>query len=142
MPKSGPSLVAVKPLTLDPKILAQLGITNFGALPSDPRLLAEQLKADDAADALIDAEEFTRGIRRAIRLQLAYQARLHRLSGQRWTEWVSAHFQAGYSCYQRYHLAAELQVGLLSRGLPALANENQARAMAPLRKHEKFWDVV
>lgn len=128
--------------SLDPKILARLGLADFGSLPSDPRLLAEKLRTDDAADAAIDAEEFTRGIRRAIRLGVAYEARLHRLSGQRWTEWVSAQFQAGYSCYQRYHLAAELQIGLLSRNLPPLANEHQARAMAPLRKHAQFWEAV
>ena len=126
-------------LRVDERILARLGLKPP---PSDPRLLGEFLVADDAADAELDADEFARGIRRAVRLNLALSAGLHRQAGQPWKEWVEAHFKVGYACFNRYHVAADLQIGLIARGLPLLANEHQSRSIAPFRKHEKFWDAL
>lgn len=123
----------------DPKVLAQLGLKPP---PADPRLLAAYLDSEDAADAEVDSDGFRRGIRRAARLGLAFSAKLHRKARQTWTVWVRERFKAGYECYHRYHRAAELQVGLIARGLPALVNENQARALAPYRRHEEFWSVL
>lgn len=124
---------------IDKNVLARLGLK---IPPTEPKLLAEFLQSEDAADGDIDADEFARGIRRAIRLRLAFSAKLHRQAGQTWTVWVQEHFKAGYECYQRYRRAAELQVGLASRGLPLLTHEHQARAIAPFRRHERFWDAL
>lgn len=125
--------------SLDPAVLAELGLKSP---PTDSRLLAAYLETEDLADGELDAGQFARGIRRAVRLKLAFSAKLHRQAGQTWAVWVRTHFKAGYECYHRYHRAAELQVGLISRGLPLLTNENQSRALAPFRRHEKFWDAV
>lgn len=124
---------------LDEKILTRLGLN---APPADPKLLAAFLVADDAADAAFAADEFTRGVRRAVRLSLARSAGLHRQARQPWRVWVEAHFKVGYACYHRYHVAAMLQLGLLTRGLPPLTNEHQSRSIAPFRRHEKFWDTL
>ena len=125
--------------SLDPKVFAQLGLKPP---PADLRLLAAYLEAEDAADAETDSDGFARGIRRAARLSLALTAKLHRKTGQTWTVWVSERFKAGYECYQRYHRAAEVQIGLITRGLPTLTDENQARALAPFRRHERFWEAM
>ena len=122
--------------------LEKLGLGQLGRRSTDPRQLALQLQADDEADGKLYLDEFSRGIRRAIRLQLAFAAQLHRREGQTWKEWVAGRFQAGYECYQRYRRAAEIQVGLIERGLPLLANEAQARALVPFRRHAKFWEVL
>lgn len=126
----------------EPRVLAKIGLSSLGNIPSEPRLLLETLKTDDATDGATSADDFSRGIRRAVRLHLAFRAKLHRRENRSWREWVSEHFQAGYSCYQRYRIAAELQLGLLSRGLPALSNEFQARSLAPLRRHAQFWEKL
>lgn len=110
--------------------------------PQDPVLLATFLQQEDAADAAIDADEFSRGIRRAIRIRLALGAALHRRARMPWKEWVEAHFQVGYACFNRYHVAAQLQLGLLQRGLPLLVSESQSRLIAPLRRHERFWEAM
>lgn len=130
------------PQPIDEKVLRQLGLANLTSAPSDPRLLAEHLKADDDKDSATDSDEFARGIRRAVRLQLAFRAKLHRHVGKTWKAWVSEHFKAGYPCYQRYHVAAELQVGLISRGLPKLESGYQSRVLAPFRKCAGFWDAL
>ncbi len=123
----------------DEKVLAQLGLK---APPSDPALLGEYLIADDAADAAIHADEFSRGIRRAVRLRLAFSAGLHRKAQTPWKEWVDTNFTMGYDCFRRYQVAAELQIGLISRGLPLLTTEHQSRSIAPFRRHEKFWEAL
>ena len=137
--QTAPPKYEMPALRIDEKILARLGLKPP---PSDPRLLGEFLTADDAADAASDADEFTRGVRRAVRLSQALSAGLHRQAGQRWKEWVEAHFKVGYACFHRYHVAADLQIGLIARGLPLLANENQSRSIAPFRKHERFWAAL
>ena len=137
--QTAPTKQEMPALRIDEKILARLGLKPP---PSDPRLLGEFLVADDAVDAELDADEFARGIRRAVRLRLALAAGLHRQAGQRWKEWVEVHFKVGYACFHRYHVAADLQVGLIARGLPLLTNENQSRSIAPFRKHERFWDAL
>ena len=48
----------------------------------------------------------------------------------------------GYACFNRYHVAAELQIGLVRRGLPMLTTEAQNRALAPFRRHGKFWEAL
>lgn len=126
-------------VAIDEKVLGRLGLK---IPPSEPKLLAAFLQREDAAEGDIDADEFARGIRRAIRLSLAFSAKLHRQAGQTWTVWVREHFKAGYESYQRYRRAAELQVGLAARGLPLLTHEHQARAIAPFRRHERFWDAL
>jgi hypothetical protein len=126
-------------LPLDEPILKRMGLK---LPPSDPRLLAEFLQAEDRADAAADADGFSRGIRRALRIHLALAAKLHERDRQPWKVWVEARFQVGYACFNRYHVAAELQVGLLSRGLPLLVNEHQSRVLAPFRRHERFWRVL
>jgi len=123
----------------DEQVLARLGLKRP---PSDPALLGEYLIADDAADAAIDADEFSRGVRRALRLSLAFSAGLHRRAKTPWKVWVETNFKVGYACFHRYHMAAELQVGLISRGLPVLTNEHQSRSIAPFRRHEKFWEAL
>ncbi len=133
-PKHAPTM-----LRLDEKILRQIGLK---IPPSDPKLLGEFLAADDAADAASDADEFARGVRRAVRLSLARSAGFHRQARQPWKAWVEARFKAGYACFNRYHVAAEIQLGLIARGLPRLTNENQSRSIAPLRRHEKFWAAL
>lgn len=124
---------------LDPEVLSRLGLQPP---PTDPRLLAAYLAKDDLADGTADADNFARGIRRAVRLDLAFAAKLHRQANQPWVEWVQAHFKAGYECYRRYHRAAELQIDLISRNLPLLTNENQARTLGAFRNHEQFWTVI
>lgn len=124
---------------VDEKVFARLGLKTP---PSDPRLLAEFLVADDAADAANQADEFARGIRRAVRLNLAFAAGLHRRARQPWKTWVEGHFKIGYACFHRYHVAAELQIGLITRGLPLLTTEHQSRSIAPFRRHEKFWAAL
>lgn len=104
---------------IDDTILARLGLK---IPPTDPSLLGSFLTADDAADAASDADEFTRGIRRAVRLSLARSAGLHRLARQPWKAWVEANFHIGYACFHRYHAAAELQIGLIAR-VPPVAHE-------------------
>jgi hypothetical protein len=125
-----------------PSTLEKLGLGQLARRSTDPRQLALQLQADDESDGKLYLDEFSRGIRRAVRLQLAFEAQLYRHSGQTWKEWVAGKFHAGYECYQRYRLAAEIQAGLIERGLPMLVNEAQARALVPFRKHAKFWDVL
>ena len=99
--------------------------------------------ADDQADAKVGSDDFARGVRRAVRLWLAKSAGLHRRTGKTWVDWVSEHFsEVGYETYQRFHIASELQVGLLSRGLPPLASTYQSRALAPFRKCSGFWDAL
>jgi hypothetical protein len=137
--EAGAGLVKPVAAGLDEKILARLGLK---VPPTDPRLLGAFLATDDAADAAVAAEDFARGIRRAVRLNLALAAGLHRLDHQPWKAWVEAHFKVGYACFNRYHVAAELQIGLISRGLPLLGNENQSRSIAAFRRHEKFWDAL
>jgi hypothetical protein len=128
------------PATLhDPKVLGKLGLQPP---PTDPRLLAAYLAKDDLADGTADADNFARGIRRAVRLDFAFAAKLHHQANQSWVEWVEAHFKAGYECYRRYHRAAELQLGLATRNLPLLTNENQARTLGSFRKHEQFWTAI
>jgi hypothetical protein len=106
-------------------------------------LLIEHLKADDRADAKVGADDFSRGVRRAVRLWMAKSAGLHRRSKKSWVEWVSEHFSdVGYETYQRFHIAGELQVGLLSRGLPPLTSVYQSRTLAPFRKCPGFWDAL
>jgi hypothetical protein len=144
LPSSGgvqtePTKQEIPALRVDEKILARLGLK---LPPSDPRLLGEFLTADDAADAASDADEFTRGVRRAVRLSQALSAGLHRQARQPWKQWVEAHFKVGYACFHRYHVAADLQIGLITRGLPLLANENQSRNIAPFRRHERFWEAL
>jgi hypothetical protein len=124
---------------IDDKILGQIGLKPP---PADPKLLGAFLAADDRADADSDADEFARGIRRAVRLNLALSAGLHRQARQPWREWVEAHFKFGYACFNRYHVAAELQIGLMTRGLPRLINEHQSRSIAPFRRHDKFWTAL
>lgn len=128
-----------EPLAFDSAHLTRLGIN---APPSDPRLLAEFLLTEDRADAAVDADGFARGIRRALRIHLAFRAKLHEHDRQPWKVWVESHFEVGYACFNRYHIAAELQLGLVSRGLPLLTTEAQSRALAPFRRHEKFWSVL
>jgi len=124
-------------------VLRQLGLAGLIGAPVDPRLLIEHLKADDQADAAIGSEEFQRGIRRAVRLGLAKSAGLHRRAGKTWVQWVNEHFlEVGYETYQRFRVAGELQVGLLSRGLPPLVSTYQSRALAPFLKHPGFWDAL
>lgn len=123
----------------DEKVLAQLGLK---APPSDPALLGEYLIADDADDAATHADEFSRGIRRAVRLSLAFSAGLHRQAQTPWKVWVDTNFKGGYACFRRYHVASELQIGLISRGLPLLTTEHQSRSIAPFRRHEKFWEAL
>jgi len=137
----GQALTAPEPAPpkIDEKILTVLGLK---APPSDPRLLTEFLVADDVADAESDADDFSRGIRRAVRLHLALCAGLHRRAGQRWKEWVEKTFKVGYARFNRYHVAATIQVELVSRGLPRLASESQSRAIASLRRHEKIWETL
>lgn len=130
---------ALPTFALDAATLSRLGLK---APPKDPRLLAEFLLAEDAADGALDADEFARGVRRAVRISLALSAKLHQRSGQPWKRWVEAQFKVGYACFHRYHVAAQLQVGLIARKLPLLENEYQSRALAPFRRHEKFWSVV
>ena len=142
-----PSLVGSPPTRRTPRIddnvLCQLGLSGLVGAPSDPRLLIEHLKADDQADAKIGSDDFARGIRRAVRLWLAKSAGVHRRAGKTWVAWVGEHFSGiGYETYQRFHIAGELQVGLLSRGLPPLASSYQSRALAPFRKHTGFWDAL
>lgn len=127
--------------------LGGLDETTYAALglklpPADPRLLGEFLRTEDAADGAIDADEFARGIRRAIRIQLALRAKLHRGSGMHWKQWVEAKFKVGYACLHRYQVAAQLQVALIQRQLPLLENEHQSRVLAPFRHHEDFWQVL
>jgi hypothetical protein len=110
--------------------------------PQDPVLLGAFLQQDDAADAAIAVDEFSRGIRRAIRIRLALGASLHRRAKMPWKDWVEAHFRVGYACFNRYHVAAQLQLGLLQRGLPLLVSESQSRLIAPLRRHERFWEAM
>jgi hypothetical protein len=124
---------------LDGKIFARLGLK---VPPSDSKLLGEFLVSEDAADAELDADEFARGIRRAVRLSLALSTGLHRQARQPWKEWVETRFKIGYACFHRYHVAAELQIGLISRGLPLLANEHQSRSIASFRRHENFWSAL
>ncbi len=140
-PKSEPSGNAGDPkaLEIDDRVLTHLGLKKP---PTDPKLLTEFLVAEDKADAEIDADGFARGIRRAVRLNLALAAGLHRRAGMPWKEWVERTFQVGYACFNRYHVAAEIQFGLIARGLPPLVNENQSRSIASLRKHEKIWDAL
>lgn len=126
-------------IRFDEKTLARLGLKPP---PSDPKLLGEFLVEDDATDAELATDEFARGIRRAVRLTMALSAGLHRQAGQPWKEWVEARFKVGYPCFHRYHVAADLQIGLIARGLPLLVNENQSRSIAPFRKHEKFWEAL
>lgn len=128
-----------EPLSFDAAHLSRLGVN---APPSDPRLLAEFLLTEDRADAAVDADGFSRGIRRALRIHLAFRAKLHEHDRQPWKAWVESHFEVGYACFNRYHIAAELQLGLVSRGLPLLTTEAQSRALAPFRRHEKFWSVL
>ena len=137
--RSTPTTTAPGEPGIDEKILNRLGLNPP---PADAKLLAEFLVADDAHDGEIDLDEFNRGIRRAVRLRFALAANLHRQAGQPWKEWVSARFKVGYACFNRYHVAAELQIGLLTRGLPALKSEAQSRVLAPFRKHTKFWDAL
>jgi len=143
VPKSSPAAFEVVHTSAarrpDEQVLARLGLKRP---PSDPALLGEYLIADDAADAAIDADEFSRGVRRALRLSLAFSAGLHRQAQTPWKVWVETNFKVGYACFHRYHVAAELQVGLLSRGLPPLTNEHQSRSIAPFRRHEKFWETL
>jgi hypothetical protein len=128
---------------IDDKVLNQLGLAGLIGAPTDPRLLVEHLLADDKADAKIGSDDFARGIRRAVRLWLAKSAGLHRRAGKTWVEWVREHFsEIGYETYQRFHVAGELQVGLLCRGLPPLTSTYQSRALAPFRKHSGFWDAL
>lgn len=136
-PEPTPSKNSV--LGIDGKILARLGLKTP---PSDPRLLAEFLIADDAADAASQRDEFARGIRRAVRLNFALAAGLHRRARQPWKAWVETHFKTGYASFHRYRVAAELQIGLIARGLPLLANEHQSRSIAPFRRHAQFWSVL
>ncbi len=141
-PPPGEAENAMNPPTnwrIDDSILGQIGLKPP---PADPTLLGAFLAADDIADAVSDADEFARGIRRAVRLNLALTAGLHRRARQPWRQWVEAHFNVGYACFNRYHVAAELQIGLISRGLPRLKNEHQSRSIAALRRHEKFWDAL
>jgi hypothetical protein len=112
------------------------------APPTDPLRLRDFLLAEDAADAIADADEFSRGIRRAVRIQCALTAGLHKRSGVPWKDWVEVNFKVGYACLNRYQVAAQLQLGLIERNLPLLVNEGQSRALAPFRKHEKFWEMV
>lgn len=127
---------------LDAETLAKLGLAQLAALPSDPRVLGEALLADDRVDASVDSDEFSRGIRRAVRLELAFRAKLHERAGQTWKAWIGEHFPAGYPSYRRYRVAAELQVGLVRRGLPLLVSNYQSRALAPLRRHARFWEIL
>jgi len=127
---------------MDESILTKLGLARLVSAPTDPRLLTELLKDDDQTDAKVYVDEFSRGIRRAVRLHIAYRAKLHRASGKTWKEFIEAEFQAGYDCYVRYYRAAELQISLIKRGLPVLTNEAQSRVLAPMRRHIKFWEAI
>lgn len=124
---------------LDDATLLALGLK---APPQDPRLLAAFLQTEDAADGAIDADGFARGIRRAVRIQLALDAKLHHGSGLRWKQWVESNFRLGYASLNRYQVAARLQIGLIQRKLPRLENEFQSRVLAPFLRHEKFWATV
>jgi len=115
----------------------------FGLKLSLPRLLADHLKADDAADARTDFDAFTRGIRRAVRLEIAFRAKLHCLEKKTWKQWVCENFQsAGYDSFRRHAVAAELQMGLIARNLPLLVSNSQSRALAPLRRLPGFWEAL
>lgn len=121
------------------KAMVQLGLK---VPPADPRLLATFLVSEDAADAEADADNFARGIRRAVRLSLALTAGLHRKAGMQWREWVERTFKVGYACFNRYHVAAQIQIELITRGLPLLSSETQSRSIAAFRKHERLWDAL
>jgi hypothetical protein len=105
------------PPRIDETVLCQLGLSGLVGAPTDPKLLIEHLLTDDQTDAKVGSDDFSRGVRRAVRLWLAKSAGLHRRTGKTWMEWVSEHFsEAGYETYQRFHIAGEIQVGLLSVG--------------------------
>ncbi len=127
---------------MDEKLLQQLGLPNLVNAPEEPRLLSELLKQDDAVDAKADLDEFSRGIRRSVRIHIALKAKLHHTSGKTWREWVASEFDIGYECYQRWYRTAELQMALLQRGLPPLTSERQSRALMPLSRHEKFYEAL
>lgn len=138
-PSEDASPAETEPALPDDATLAALGLRPP---PKDRLLLTEFLKAEDAADGAIDAEGFARGIRRAVRIQFALTAKLHRGSGLHWKQWVEAHFKVGYACLNRYQVAARLQIELIRRKMPLLENEAQSRVLAPLCRHEKFWEKV
>lgn len=125
------------------KTLQSLGLGSFHQLPRDRAALAKFLKGDDRTDRRADDDSLARGIRRAIRLSVAVAAGLHKLEGKNTREWAAENYGAGvYETYNRYIVAAGLQIGLLDRGLPPLTNLHQARVLAPFRREEKFWDAL
>jgi hypothetical protein len=129
-------------LATQDKILERLGLSSLSHAPSDPKQLAKYLVRTDRADAAADLDEFSRRIRRAVRIRIAFDLKLHRAEGMTWKAWVSKRFASGYKTYQRSNKTAELQVELLAHGLPLLTNENQARALCPFMGHEGFWAAM
>jgi len=128
---------------INPEVLQTLGLGDLVLCLENPAALKELLLAADEEEARLDHGSFERGTKQAIRLRLAKEEKLYLKDGKRkWKEWVSQTFKCAYETHRRYSIAAEIQIGLARRHCALLDSCAQARALAPFRKRENFWQVI
>lgn len=106
-----------------------LGTTE---VPTDDVQLAKLLRSRDRRDAAVDLDAFDRALRRAAKLELAWERRLHTKAKQSWKTWVTQNLGGAYETAQRHRYVARLQAELEAAGLPLLTGLGQARA---IRQH-------